>query len=72
MLRKVVVPSTMLQAALPEILTSVPGSYIKKTMAVFESAADVCMSKLKDVPGLTPIKPSGAMYIMVGDVCVCV
>ncbi len=59
------VPSTMLQAAIPSVLKNVPNSYIKKTMEIFESSASVCYVKLKDIQGLTPIMPTGAMYIMV-------
>lgn len=55
----------MIQAAIPDVLKNVPESYIRQTMEVFESNANICYSKLKGAPGLNPIRPSGAMYIMV-------
>lgn len=65
---KVVVPCTMTQAAIPDVFKNVPDSFIRQTMEVFESNANICYSTLKDVPGLNPIRPAGAMYIMVGGV----
>ena len=67
MLQKVMVPSSMVQAALPAVLKNVPDSYISETMEVFETNADICYSILKCVNGLVPIKPAGSMYIMVND-----
>ena len=68
MLMKVLVPVSMVQVALPDVFKNVPDSYIRETMEVFESNADLCYSVLKDVDGLTPIKPAGSMYIMVGGI----
>ncbi len=65
MLMKVLVPASMVQVALPDVLKNVPESFVRETMEVFESNADVCYSVLKDVNGLTPIRPAGSMYIMV-------
>jgi tyrosine aminotransferase len=65
MMMKVVVPSTLMQAAIPDVLKNTPDLYIRETMAVFESNADICCSILKGIPGLNPIQPTGAMYIMV-------
>ncbi|XP_065915330.1 tyrosine aminotransferase-like isoform X2 [Dysidea avara] len=64
--RKILGPSTILQAALPDILAKVPQSYFKNTMNVVEANANAVYSELSAVPGLKPVMPSGAMYMMVG------
>lgn len=65
MLTKVLAPSTLLQAAIPDVIKNVPDSHVAETMAVFESNSSACYSRLKDVPGLHPIRATGSMYIMV-------
>lgn len=62
---KVLGPNTVIQAALPEIFARVPESYHKRNMALFESNARRCHEALRDVRGITPIMPAGAMYLMV-------
>ena len=64
---KLLGPCTFNQAALPYIFENVPQSYIQHNMEVFERNAQVCYQMLKDVPGISPIMPAGAMYMMVSN-----
>ena len=64
-LTKLVAPASVIQAAIPDMFKNVPDSFFTDTMEVFERSASMCHSKLKDVPGLTPVLPHGAMYMMV-------
>ena len=65
MATKLISPSVLIQAALPDTFKNVPESFYSETMEVFENNAKACFSELSKVPGLTPIMPDGAMYIMV-------
>lgn len=42
-----------------------PDHFFSDAMEVFEKNASLCYAKLKDIPGLSPVMPEGAMYIMV-------
>eukprot|EP00794_Sanderia_malayensis_P018613 gene18613-20490_t len=63
---KIVGPNSIVQGALTDILTKTPQSFFNKTVKYIEDNATVCYETLSQVPGLTPIKPQGAMYMMVG------
>ncbi len=65
LMMKLVAPPTVVQAAIPGIYRNVPESFYIDTMKFFEENARLCFEGLKDVPGLTPLMPKGAMYIMV-------
>eukprot|EP00299_Pterocystis_sp_00344_P011190 c5173_g1_i1.p1 GENE.c5173_g1_i1~~c5173_g1_i1.p1 ORF type:complete len:430 (+),score=83.14 c5173_g1_i1:35-1291(+) len=58
-------PNTNVQAALPKILAQTPQSYYDESMAVLEKNAKFCYERFSQIPGLTPIQPQGAMYMMV-------
>jgi tyrosine aminotransferase len=62
---KLLGPCTFSQAALPHIFKEVDRSYHQHNMEVFERNAKVCYRMLKDAPGISPIMPAGAMYMMV-------
>ena len=64
---KLVSPAAFIQAALPDIFANTPEHFFSEAMEVFEKNANLCYDKLKDVPGLTPVRPEGAMYIMVRE-----
>ena len=66
---KLIAPATVIQAAVPGMLRNVPDSFHSDTMETFENNAKLCYSKLKDTPGITPVMPAGAMYMMVSDLC---
>ena len=58
-------PCAAVQAAIPDIFKNVPESFFRQTIAVFEGNAHACYDRLNGTPGLNPIMPSGAMYMMV-------
>ncbi|XP_023931834.1 tyrosine aminotransferase [Lingula anatina] len=64
--QRILGPNTIVQGALEKILTKVPQIYFDKIMAHLQANAEVCYKHLSAVPGLNPIKPSGAMYMMIG------
>ncbi|XP_076357988.1 tyrosine aminotransferase-like isoform X2 [Tachypleus tridentatus] len=58
--------STLIQGALPVILSRTPQQFHSTTVQRVRSNAELCYSALSEVPGLNPIMPAGAMYMMVG------
>lgn len=64
--QKIVGPSALIQGALPAILRDTPQSFFDHTAAVLSANARVAMEELQDVEGLKPVRPHGAMYMMVG------
>ena len=61
---KLLGPCTLIQAAIPDMLT-IPASYHEANLAKFEENAKLCFKGLENAPGLRPIMPAGAMYMMV-------
>lgn len=59
-------PNTLVQAALPSILANTPESFYRETLEYIENNANVFYQHLSQVPGLKPVMPQGAMYMMVG------
>lgn len=64
--QKIVGPNAIVQGALPSILQDTPEEFFENTKAVISANAKIFYNKLRRVPGLLPVKPSGAMYMMVG------
>ena len=62
-------PNSVMQSALPTILQGA-SSNLKKfhvgTMETLQLHAEFTTEKLGAVAGLTPVRPQGAMYVMVG------
>jgi tyrosine aminotransferase len=58
-------PNSLVQGALPDILANTPKEYYDDVMQILSENADIVYYKLKDLPGIKPIKPQGAMYLMV-------
>lgn len=54
-----------MQAALPEILEKVPSSFFEATNETIAEHAYAAFDILKQVPGLLPYLPNGAMYMMI-------
>merc|ERR1712223_692585 len=48
------------------ILKETPASFFNETLDQIEANAKLAFEKLSQVPGLRPVMPSGAMYMMVG------
>lgn len=58
-------PNSLVQGALPQILANTPQSYYEDVMNILSENAEIVYNKLSALPGIKPIKPSGAMYLMV-------
>ncbi|XP_034651684.1 tyrosine aminotransferase [Drosophila subobscura] len=58
--------NTIIQGALPEILAKTPQSYFDGVIEVLYSNATLAYKMLKQVRGLNPVMPNGAMYMMIG------
>lgn len=58
-------PNSLVQGALPEILANTPQSYYDDVMTYLSGNAKIVFEKLNNCPGIKPIKPAGAMYLMV-------
>mmetsp|Transcript_18060 Transcript_18060/g.57726 ORF Transcript_18060/g.57726 Transcript_18060/m.57726 type:complete len:395 (+) Transcript_18060:354-1538(+) len=67
-------PNTIVQAALPRVLTPEAGSedetrmaeFHKKTLAELEGNAKFLVERLDKIRGIRTIVPQGAMYVMIG------
>uniref|UniRef100_A0A3Q3WNJ9 Tyrosine aminotransferase n=1 Tax=Mola mola TaxID=94237 RepID=A0A3Q3WNJ9_MOLML len=57
---------SIVQGALECILNNTPQSFFNSTISFLKSNAEICFSELSTIPGLNPVMPSGAMYLMVG------
>lgn len=62
---KVLGPSTLVQAAIPDILSSVPEEYHTQNVSLFHRNAQAVTRILSSAPGVRPVMPSATMYIMV-------
>ena len=64
---------SLVQQAIPRLLTPVPGSpdeislnkFNDFYMNVIRTNAEICMAEAEKIPELTAIRPKGAMYVMV-------
>ncbi|XP_049642366.1 tyrosine aminotransferase [Suncus etruscus] len=64
--QRILGPCTIVQGALKSILHRTPPEFYQDTLGFLKSNADLCYGALAAIPGLQPIRPSGAMYLMVG------
>jgi len=64
--QRIIGANTVVQGALPSILKETPQSFYNDTLDIIETNAQIAFEKLSQVPGLRPVMPSGAMYMMVG------
>ena len=58
--------NTMIQGALPSILKYTPQSFYDNLVDVFHNNAILAYELLKEIRGLKPVMPTGAMYMMIG------
>jgi len=65
MSQRIIGSNTLVQGALPTILKSTPKSFFDHTISVIKKNAELAFRKLRNVPGLMPVMPQGAMYMMV-------
>ncbi|XP_045767178.1 tyrosine aminotransferase [Maniola jurtina] len=59
-------PSALIQTALPAILEYTPQSFFDDVLLFIETQAKLAFKELRTAPGLRPIEPQGAMYMMIG------
>jgi tyrosine aminotransferase len=59
-------PNSTVQLALPEILAKTPQSFFTETVTKVHQHALLAYNLLQNVPGLNPIMPKGAFYMMIG------
>ncbi|XP_068242081.1 LOW QUALITY PROTEIN: tyrosine aminotransferase-like [Palaemon carinicauda] len=64
--QRIIGTNTLVQGALPTILSKTPKSFFEDTIKQIEGNAKMCFEMITAVPGLKPIMPQGAMYMMVG------
>ncbi|XP_061577271.1 tyrosine aminotransferase [Cololabis saira] len=64
--QRILGPCTVIQGALESIFNNTPRSFYSDTISFLKSNSEICFNALSTVPGLNPVMPSGAMYLMVG------
>ena len=64
--QRILGPNSIIEGALPAILNNTPQSYFKEMISYVEENAEIAYNILAKIPSLKPIKPQGAMYMMVG------
>nr|XP_006013500.2 PREDICTED: tyrosine aminotransferase-like [Latimeria chalumnae] len=64
--QRILGPCTIVQGALEHIINRTPQEFFDDTISFIKSNADACYGVLSTIPGLMPVRPSGAMYFMVG------
>ncbi|NXU88080.1 ATTY aminotransferase, partial [Xiphorhynchus elegans] len=64
--QRILGPCTLVQGALERILRRTPPEFYQNTLSILKSNADLCYAALSAIPGLQPVRPAGAMYLMVG------
>lgn len=64
--QRIIGSNTLVQGALPAILASTPKSFFADTLTQIQANAKLCFSSISATPGLRPVMPQGAMYMMVG------
>ncbi|EJW88459.1 tyrosine aminotransferase [Wuchereria bancrofti] len=64
--QKIVGPCVLIQGALPRILHSTNANFFQQVNRTIHRNAIIVFECLRKVPGLQPLAPNGAMYMMVG------
>ncbi|XP_022688578.1 tyrosine aminotransferase-like isoform X1 [Varroa jacobsoni] len=64
--QKIMGGSALIQGAITDILTQTPQSFYDDTVKVVEDNATLAFNAISSIPGLKPVMPQGAMYMMVG------
>ncbi|CAO1417172.1 unnamed protein product [Diamesa hyperborea] len=58
--------NSLVQGALPAILKNTPQNFYDELVETLQKHAETAYNLLKEIPGLNPIMPKGAMYMMIG------
>ena len=64
--QRIIGANTLVQGALPDILRETPQQFFDATVNVVRRNAELAFERLRAIPGLRPVMPQGAMYMMVG------
>ncbi|KAK2164061.1 hypothetical protein LSH36_69g02016 [Paralvinella palmiformis] len=64
--QRILGPNTLVQGALPKILELTPQEFFDSTIEIVKRNADISYEAMSSIPGLNPVMPTGAMYMMVG------
>lgn len=64
--QRIIGANTLIQGALPTILQNTPNSFFSDTIDQIQRNAVMSHTALSAIPGLSPVMPQGAMYMMVG------
>lgn len=64
--QRILGPNVIVQGALPTILRDTPEEFFQETRNILEQNALTAFQALSKIPGLKPMMPQGAMYMMVG------
>ncbi|KAI5474271.1 hypothetical protein MNV49_003749 [Pseudohyphozyma bogoriensis] len=59
-------PSSTIQMALPEMFANTPDAFFTETLDTLASTGKQLHARLSQIPGLKPLLPQGAMYLMCG------
>ncbi|XP_076686619.1 tyrosine aminotransferase isoform X3 [Andrena cerasifolii] len=63
--QRIIGSNTLVQGALPAILRNTPQKFYDDTMRTLHSHSKLAYNSIVKIPGLKPIMPAGAMYMMV-------
>jgi len=59
-------PNSVAQGALPRILKDTPKEWFEENMSRISDCATIAYNSISKIAGLKPVRPRGAMYMMVG------
>ncbi|OWA51428.1 Tyrosine aminotransferase [Hypsibius exemplaris] len=62
--QRILGPNALVQGAIPTILSTVPRSFFDGIIATVHANAKASFDIMSGIPGLSPIMPAGAMYMM--------
>ncbi|XP_015179297.1 PREDICTED: tyrosine aminotransferase isoform X2 [Polistes dominula] len=63
--QRIIGSNTLIQGALPAILKNTPQKFYDDVMSILFTHSKLCYNCIAKIPGLKPIMPGGAMYMMV-------
>ncbi|XP_039273937.1 tyrosine aminotransferase-like [Styela clava] len=64
--QRILGPCTLVQAILPKILEDSDNSYMDRAINIIQTNAEYAFSHIANMPGLQPVTPQAAFYMMVG------
>ncbi|XP_043475156.1 tyrosine aminotransferase [Leptopilina heterotoma] len=63
--QRIIGSNTLIQGALPRILSETPQNYFEEIIQTLYNHSKLMFNYIVNIPGLKPIMPDGAMYMMV-------